>query len=70
MTKPSQTYYKLQNSVISSYDKLQYKQNEVEFFGETYIKWGHKPSKEKLAAIHIYAITNQQETSTILYWND
>ena len=34
-----------------NYDKLQYKQNEVEFFGETYTTSGHKPSKDKVAAI-------------------
>ena len=33
------------------YDKLQYKQNEVEFFGETYTTSGCKPSKDKMSAI-------------------
>ena len=32
------------------YEKLQYKQNEVEFFGETYTASGHKPSKDKVSA--------------------
>ena len=34
-----------------NYGKLQYKQNEVEFFGKTYTPSGHKPSKDKVAAI-------------------
>ena len=34
-----------------NYDKLQYKQDEVEFFGETYTTSGHRPSKDKVAAI-------------------
>ena len=33
------------------YDKLQNKQNEIEFFGESYTTSGHKPSKDKVAAI-------------------
>ena len=33
------------------YDKLQYKQNDVEFFCETYTTSGHKPSKDKVAAM-------------------
>ena len=39
-----------QCNVKLNYDKLQYKQNEVEFFGETYTS-GHKPSKDIVAAI-------------------
>ena len=34
-----------------SYDKLQNKQDEVEIFGGTYTTSGHKPSKDKVAAI-------------------
>ena len=34
-----------------NYDKLQYKQDEVEFFGETYTTSGHKPGKYKMSAI-------------------
>ena len=34
-----------------NYDKLQYKQDEVEFFGETYTTRGHKPSKDRVSAI-------------------
>ena len=32
-------------------DKLQYKQNEVYFFGETYTTSGHKPARSKVSAI-------------------
>ena len=38
-------------NVKLNYDKLQYKQNEVEIFGKTYTTSGHKPSKDKVAAI-------------------
>ena len=38
-------------NVKLNYDKLQYKQNEFEFFGETYTTCSHKPSKDKIAAI-------------------
>ena len=34
-----------------NYDKPQYKQDKVEFFGETYTTSGHKPSKDKVSAI-------------------
>ena len=30
-----------------NYDKLQHKQNKVEFFGETYTTSGHKPNRER-----------------------
>ena len=38
-------------NVRLNYEKLQYKQWEVEFFGETYIVDGHKPAKGKVQAI-------------------
>ena len=34
-----------------NYEKLQYKQMEIEFFGETYTVDGHKPVKVKVQAI-------------------
>ena len=37
-------------NVKLNYDKLQYKQDKVEFFGKTYTS-GHKPSKNKGSAI-------------------
>ena len=38
-------------NVILNYDKLQYKQNKVEFFGETYTTSRCKPSEDKVSAI-------------------
>ena len=48
-TNPLQTALKC--NVMLNYDKLQYKQDEVEFFGETFATSGHKPSKNKVSAI-------------------
>ena len=38
-------------NVCLNYDKLQYKQTEVDFFGETYTTDGQKPSQSKVKAI-------------------
>ena len=38
-------------NVRLNYDKLQYKQTEVEFFRETYTLDGHKPAQSKVKAI-------------------
>ena len=38
-------------NVHLNYEKLQYKQKEVEFFGETYTIDGHKPVQSKIKAI-------------------
>ena len=38
-------------NVKLNYDKLQYKENEVDFFGETYTTSGHKQAKSKVPAI-------------------
>ena len=38
-------------NVRLNYEKLQYKQTEVEFFGETYRVNGHKPAQSKVKAI-------------------
>ena len=38
-------------NVKLNYEKLQYKQTEVEFFGETYTVDGHKPAQSKVKAI-------------------
>ena len=35
-------------NVKLNFGKLQYKQNEVDFFGETYTKSGHKPARSKV----------------------
>ena len=48
-TNPLQTVEKC--NVKLNYDKLQYKQNEVEFFGEIYTTSGHKPARSKVSAI-------------------
>ena len=39
------------NNIKLNVDKIQYKQNEVEFFGETYTTQGHRPSDTKVKAI-------------------
>ena len=39
------------NNVKLNYDKLQYKQTQVDFFGETYTTDGHRPSSDKVQAI-------------------
>ena len=38
-------------NVKLNYDKLQYKQDKVEFFGETYTTSGHKQSRDKVLAV-------------------
>ena len=38
-------------NVRLNYEKLQYKQTEVKFFGETYTVYGHKPAQSKVKAI-------------------
>ena len=38
-------------NVKLNFSKLQYKQNEVNFFGETYTTSGHKPARSKVSAI-------------------
>ena len=38
-------------NVKLNYNKLQYKQNEVYFFGETYTTSGHKPARSKVSAL-------------------
>ena len=47
MTKPSLDLLQIVQkcSVKLSFDKLQYKQNEVAFFDETYTTSGHKPAR-------------------------
>ena len=57
-------------NVKLNYDKLQYKQNDVEFFGETYTTSGHKPNKDEVIAIKSMPSPTNKKTSTILYWHD
>ena len=50
-------------------DKLQYKQDEVEFFVETYTTSGHKPSKDKASAITAMpSPTNKKQV--VVHWCD
>ena len=39
------------NNIKLNFDKIQYKQKEIEFFGEMYTTQGHKPSDTKVKAI-------------------
>ena len=39
------------NNIKLNFNKIQYKQKEVEFFGKTYTTQGHKPSDTKVKAI-------------------
>ena len=39
------------NNIKLNFDKIQYKQQGIEFFGETYTTQGHKPSNTKVKAI-------------------
>ena len=39
------------NNIKLNYDKIQYKQKEVEFFGDTHTTIGHKPSNAKIKVI-------------------
>ena len=49
------------------YDKLQYKQNVVDFFGETYTTSGCKPARSKVSAIRAMPLlaNKKQEQSFI-----
>ena len=43
-------------NVHLNYDKLQYKKQEVEFFGETYTTKGHKPAQSKCLQLQQYQL--------------
>ena len=54
-------------NVKLNYNMLQYKQDEVEFFGETYTISGHKPSKDKVAAIKsMPSPTNKKQVQSFI----
>ena len=54
-------------NVKLSYDKFQNKQDEVEFFGETYTISGHKPSKDKVSTIMaIPSLTNKKQVQSFI----
>ena len=55
------------NNVKLNYDKLQYKQTQVDFFGETYTTDGHKPSSDKVQAISCMPQTTHQEGTSIFH---
>ena len=48
-------------------ENLQHKQNEVELFGENYTTSGHKPSKDKVAAItSMPSLTNKKQVQSFI----
>ena len=50
-----------------NYDKLQYKKDKVDFFGETYTTSSHKPTKSKVSAITaISSLTNKKQVQSFL----
>ena len=50
-----------------NYDKLQYKNQEVGFFSETYTKSGQKPDKNKVKAItKVPAPTNKKQVQSFI----
>ena len=57
-------------NVQLNYEKLQYKQYEVDFFSETYTTSSCKPDKDKVTAKHQDVCANREEAITMLYWND
>ena len=52
-------------NVKLNYDKLQYKQDEVEFFDETYTTSGSKPAKSKVSAA-MPSPTNKKQVQSII----
>ena len=54
-------------NVKLNYNKLQYKQNEVEFFGETYPTSGCKPRKDEVPAItSMPSLTNKKQVQSFI----
>ena len=48
-----------------NYDLLQYKKDEIDFFGETYTTSGHKPAKSKVLAITAMpSLTNKKQVQS------
>ena len=55
------------NNIKLNFDKIQYKQKEVEFFGETYTTQGCKPSDTKVKAItEMPRLVNLKDLQTFL----
>ena len=58
-----------QFNVKLNYDKLQYKQNEVNFFGGTFTANSHKPARSKVSAITAMpSPTKRNKSSHLLAW--
>ena len=54
-------------NVKLNYDKLQYKQVEVEFFGETYTTGSHKPAKDKVSmTTAMHSPTNKKQVQSFI----
>ena len=54
-------------NVKLNYDKFQYKQDEMEFFGEMYTTSGHKLSKDKVSVITtITSPTNKKHVQSFI----
>ena len=54
-------------NVKLNYDKLQYKQDEIELFSEKYTTSGHKPSKSKVSAIiAMPSSTNKKQVQSFI----
>ena len=54
-------------NVKLNYDKLQYKQNEADFFGETYTTSGHKPARSKVSAITaVPSLINKKQVQSFI----
>ena len=54
-------------NVKLNFDKLQYKQNEIDFFGETYTTSGHKPARSKVSTIiAMPSPTNKKEVQLFI----
>ena len=58
-----------ENNVKLNFEKLQYKQTQVDFFGETYTTDGRKPSSDKVKAItNMPQPANKENFSHSLAW--
>ena len=54
-------------NVKLNYDKLQYKQDKVAFFSETYTTSSHKPAKDKVSAITVmHSATNKRQVQLFI----
>ena len=53
-------------TVKLNYDKLEYKQDEVEFFDETYTTSGYKPAKDKVSATAMPSPINKKQVQSFI----